>query len=241
MTVRSFGGPVASAGGARMSYLGRGGRRGHQRGSRDTPRVRRPEGRAPVPARLSDLDRRQGPGRRSPAPSPAACALLFVVIFGDGRRSVRLGTSAARLCSSGRSQRVLRQRRRTAAAGRSARRLCCRCSPCGPRSCAELEALSRRELQVLEMIATGAKNAADRRAIRDLAEHRQVPRQPDTAEAARHEPHGGGLPLHRDVRGPLALDRWQTIAMPRRSGSDHRGERNEGDGVGPAPRATGSC
>ena len=104
----------------------------------------------------------------------------------------------------------------------SARRRCCRCSPRGPRSCARQEALSRRELQVLEMIATGAKNAADRRPFRDLAEHGQVSRQPDPAEAARREPHRGGLPLHRAVRGALcrrtrqtAEDRRRGIGSPR--------------------------
>ena len=175
------------------------------------------------------------------------CALLFVGIVVAARtsRSVPLGTSAARLSSQERSRRVLRQARPNGT-GRAKRP-----SPLLRLLTARPEIMRRARGPEPSRARgpgddrDGREERRDRRSIRDLPEHRQVARQPDTEEAVRGEPHGGGLPLRRAVRCPLAVERGLAGGRQCRGGgghaSDRRGKRIEGDGVGLPPKGQSCC
>ena len=101
------------------------------------------------------------------------------------------------------------------------------------------ETLSSRELEVLEMIATGAKNAeiADRFVISQNTVKSHVGAHPE--EAVRQEPHRGRLPLRRGVRAARPLERKLAGCHQRRcagNARDRRDGRIDRDGIGVAAK-----
>ena len=174
-------------------------------------------GRALLPARLSDLDRR--PGIWAFSPGAAVGALCAPVRrrrrSGLGRRvrSTRVPRPRGCLRRGGRGGcpgGAAEERRRRKLSSALLRLLTTR-----PEIMRRAEALSRRELEVLEMIATGAKNAeiADRFVISQNTVKSHVSQILKKLPAS--EPHGGRLPLHRAVRG----------AHPRRAKTRRRHRR----------------
>ena len=59
-----------------------------------------------------------------------------------------------------------------------------------------VEALTPRELEVLQLLAAGLRQQGDRFSPRDFRAYRQVPRRRDHGQAGRRQPHRGRHPRH---------------------------------------------